>query len=301
MIRIPEIELCFSNACTANCFICSRTHGGYSDPFMSRQVFDTAKKHMHDIDFDILQTGGDGDAFLNPIYLDALRDLRREFPKEQIVLYSNFALLTPDITDILIGENLINDLFTRVDSVLPEIFKISTGLDMELVFSNIDYFLTKNKRITFQINYSNIKRYRENCRKELEKEPYQWSKYLDLSPDDEYEAVRKRFCKWDYQPRINTIRRTLWAERNDPEIKPEPNTPCQRTYCFQNVCYVWPTGNVGICGYDDGQDAMIIGNVLEESIASIWNGERRKKMIEHVTGRGIKGYPCINPKACLFY
>jgi hypothetical protein len=300
MTRIPEIELCFSNACTALCFICSRTHGGSSDPLMSRQVFDAAIKHMHNIDFDILQTGGDGDAFLNPIYLDALRELRREFPKVQIVLYSNFALLTPNVADVLIGENLINRLYTRVDSVLPDAFAISTGLDMELVFSNIDYFLSKNKNIVFQINYSNIKGYRDNCRRVLGKDPYQWIEALDWSPANEYEAVVNRFSRLG-SVKFSNIKRTLWAERNDPAINPEPDMPCQRTYCFNSVCYVWPTGNISICGYDDGQDAMIVGNVLEESIASIWNGERRKKMIEYVTGRGIKGYPCINPKACLFY
>jgi MoaA/NifB/PqqE/SkfB family radical SAM enzyme len=267
---------------------------------MSQQVFDAAIKHMREIDFDIVQTGGDGDAFLNPIYLDSLRRLRREFPKVRIDLYSNFALLTPDVADVLIEENIINRLYTRVDSVIDQAFAISTGLDMELVFSNIDYFLSKNKKIVFQINYSNIKGYRDNCRRVLGKEPYQWIEALDWVPSDEYEAVVRRFSNLG-EVRFSNIKRTLWAERNDPAIKPELDMPCQRTYCFHDVCYVWPTGNIGICGYDDGQDAMIVGNVLEESIASIWSGERRNKMIEHVTNRRIKGYPCINPKACLFY
>jgi hypothetical protein len=301
MTRIPEIELAFSNACTADCFVCSKTHGGTNEPFMSQAVFDAAVRQMHDIDFDTVQTGGDGDSFLNPIYLDALRTLRREFPGKRVVLYSNFALLTPEIADVLIGENLITDLFTRVDSVIGQAFTISTGLDMDAVFSNIDYFLSKNKAISFQINYSNIKKYRENCLSVLGKDPYQWDECLGWAPDDEWTAVCDRFTHGNYIPRINEIRRSLWAERNNPAIKPEPDMPCQRTHCFENVCYVWTDGDVGICGYDDGQDAMIVGNVLETPIAEIWTSDRRRKMIEHVTNRGIKGYPCINPRACLFY
>jgi hypothetical protein len=103
------------------------------------------------------------------------------------------------------------------------------------------------------------------------------------------------------QLRFSNIRRTLWAERNDPEIKRDDESPCERTYCFENVCYVWTDGDVGICGYDDGQDAMIVGNVLDKTISEIWAGRRRRNMIDAVKARKIKGYPCINPKACLFY
>ena len=300
MIRIPEIELAFSNACTADCFICSKMHGGDNDPFMSWEVFQAAKKQLHDIEFDTIQTGGDGDSFLNPIYIDALRELRHEFPGVKIVLYSNLAMLDKEYAKILINEDLIDRLFTRIDTVIPDVFRASTGLDMETVFLNIDYFLSNNKSIEFQINYSNIKGYRDICRQILGKEPYYWNDTLESAPDNEYEKVRSWFTMIG-KVTVENIKRSLWAERNDPAIKPEPYLPCKRTHCFENVCYIWTDGDVGICGYDDRQSDMIIGNILENTITEIWQSDRRRKMIEHVTGRGIKGYPCINPKACLFY
>lgn len=299
MVKIPEVELAFSNACTASCFICSRTHGGSNDPFMSWETFQRAKEQLHNVDFRILQTGGDGDSFLNPIYIDALRELRAEFPKIQIVLYSNFALLTPDIADTLIDENLINNLYTRIDSLNPIIFRAATRLDMDTVFRNIDYFIENNNNIKFQINYSNIKSYRERCREVLGKEPFYWNNILEGAPFNEHWDIVNRFKHKNVK--FEDIKRSLWAERNDPAIRPEPDLPCWRTYCFNSVCYVWTDGDVGICGYDDGQDAMIVGNIHESTIAEIWESDRRRQMVEHVTNRGIKEYPCINPKACLFY
>jgi hypothetical protein len=172
---------------------------------------------------------------------------------------------------------------------------------METVFRNIDYFLSNNYKIEFQINYSNIKTYKYACKLVLGKEPYYWNEGLDNAPEQELEQVCDRFTKGNYLPKINYIRHSLWAERGDPAIKSEPDIPCQRTHCFEDVCYIWTDGDVGICGYDDWQSDMIIGNILENTMTEIWQSDRRRKMIEHVAGRGIKGYPCINPKACLFY
>lgn len=297
MLRIPEIELAFSNACTAACYICSPTHGGLANPTMPLSVFDACVQHMKNINFDIVQTGGDGDSFLNPIFIDSLRTLRKEFPRAKIVLYSNFELLTPERADVIIGENLLTDIYTRIDSLVPAISKACTGLDSETVFSNIDYFLSKNRKISFQINYSNIKEYYNKCVSVLGTTPFFWKEKLCDAPDDEYVAIMRRFAN----SKFSRITHSLWAERHNPALKAEPDMACERTYCFDNTCYVWPDGRVGICGYDDGQDSMIVGNVMDESIEEIWTCESRMGMIEKVRNRGIKGYPCVNPKCCLFY
>jgi MoaA/NifB/PqqE/SkfB family radical SAM enzyme len=297
MLRIPEIELAFSNACIAACYICSPTHGGDNFPLMTQKIFDKCVSDLKNIQFDIIQTGGDGDSFLNPIFIDALRTLRREFPRVKIVLYSNFDLLTPERADIIISENLINELYTRIDTLDSGLFKVCTGLDQENVFSNIEYFISKNKKILFQINYSNIKDYFNKCKQVLGTTPFFWKEKLFDAPDDEYTAIMRKF----ENARFSKIKHSLWAERHNPEVKAEPDLPCGRTYCFDNTCYIWTDGDVGICAYDDGQDTMIVGNVMKESIDEIWTCESRMKMIEKVKNRGIKGYPCVNPKCCLFY
>lgn len=298
MTRIPEIELAFCNACTAECYICSKKYGGHNDPLMSWKVFKAAVDHMKEIDFDIIQTGGDGDSFLNNIYIDALRELRKNFPKKKIVLYSNFALFNSDYADVIIEEHLLDEVSARIDSLDPRIFLECTGLSQDTVFKNIDYFMGKKKGITFNINYAQIKRYKDACQNVLGVTPMHWRDALDYARENEYWDVKKRFEGADS---VNRIALSLWAERMNPAIKALPTEPCMRQYCFDSTIYIWTDGDVGICGYDDGQDTFIYGNIMMDSIKELWNGPNRQKCIARVKSREVKGYPCVNPKACLFY
>jgi len=298
LTRIPEIELAFCNACTADCYICSKKHGGHNEPLMSWKVFKVAVEHMKEIDFTIIQTGGDGDSFLNNIYIDALRELRKSFPKKKIVLYSNFALFNSDYADVIIEEHLLDEVSARIDSLDPRIFFECTGLAQDTVFKNIDYFMGKRRNITFNINYAQIKRYKDACREVLGVTPTHWREALDYAREDEYENVKKRF---EGANSVNRIKLSLWAERINPAIKPMPELKCERQYCFDSTMYIWTDGDVGICGYDDGQDTFIYGNIMKESIKDLWIGPDRQKCINRVKSREVTGYPCVNPKACLFY
>jgi hypothetical protein len=302
MIHIPEVELAFSNACTMQCYICSPVHGGKNDPFMSQLVFDTAIERLKEVQFNMLQTGGDGESLLNPIYIDSLRTIRNIFPHVNVVLYNNFSMMTKDIVDILVEEQLIDNLYTRIDSLQPALFRQCTSFDFDTVVANIDYFLSKNNQsknpITFQVNYSNIEGYFNKCRNVLGVDPIYWSPLLYDAPEDEFIQVQKRFKG---AQKFSRITQSLWAERHNPALKAEPDLQCGRTYCFDTVLYIWTDGDVGLCGYDDGQDALIYGNILKESIPELWNCDAKQKRIDMVKNREIKGYPCINPKCCLFY
>lgn len=295
---IPEVELAFSNSCTASCYICSPVHGGDNEPFMSQQVFNKCVERLKEISFQMLQTGGDGESLLNPIYLDSLRTLRRTFPDCTIVLYNNFSILEPAIADQLIQEHLIDRLFTRIDSLNPAIARTCSGLDFNIVAANIDYFCSKNKRIYFQINYSNIQGYYNKCRSVLGIEPVNWHPMLFDAPADEFEAIQKRFPK---ASKYDRIKQSLWAERHNPLLNSEPDMQCGREYCFDSTLYIWTDGDVGICGYDDGQDKLIYGNIMVNSIPELWYSPVKQRCIDTVHNRWLKEYPCINPKCCLFY
>jgi hypothetical protein len=299
--RILEIELAFSNACTASCFICSRAHGRGKWPFMSWDTFCKCIQQMGAIDFAVVQTGGDGDSFLNPIFIDALRVIRGVFPSVTVCLYSNFDLLTESIAEKLIQEQLITNLYTRIDSLDDKIFYASTGLSRKRIFENLSYFIAQNDNIEFVINYSCIPTYRTICNDVLGLSPQHWNPLLD-SAIDEYVPLKSYFESLPAKRsvKVNRIARTLWAERSNPRIQPNPKAPCERTHLFSEVAYVWPDGAVGICGYDDGQDSLIIGNIHKETLSQLWTGETRKKRIQQVLNREIITYPCINPKACLF-
>jgi len=295
---IDEVELAFSNLCTAGCYICSPVHGGHNEPLMTQQVFDKCVERLQDISFTILQTGGDGEALLNPIYLDSLRTLRGNFPECTIVLYNNFSILEPAVADQIINEHLIDKIYTRIDSLNPVLARTCSGLNFDVVSANIDYFLSKNKSIYFQINYSNIQDYYNKCRSVLNITPYFWKDVLFSAPADEFDVIQKRFPR---ASKFERIKQSMWAERHNPELKSEPDMKCGREYCFDSTLYIWTDGDVGICGYDDGQDKLIYGNIMNTPIPELWNSIVKQHTIDKVRNRTLKEYPCINPKCCLFY
>lgn len=302
--KIHEVEIAFSNACTADCAICSRTHGGINEPYMSREVFNKVWYDLLNIDVSIIQTGGDGDSFINPIYIDSLRRLKASFPTAKIVLYSNFALFDRGFANCIVSENLLDNVYTRIDTLNPPLFQEFTGLDFYQVKNNIKYFISINKKISFQINYSNIHSYKRKCKEILNIDrPIHWRDCFDSAPKDEYDDIMKFFN----MPRTSSmlsfsrITHSLWAERSSPAIVADTTMQCGRQYCFDQVMYIWPNGNVGICGYDDGQDTLIYGNVMNTPLIDLWNSPERQAAIEKVRTRAITTYPCINPRACLFY
>ncbi|MBT6051230.1 MAG: radical SAM protein [Candidatus Scalindua sp.] len=53
--------------------------------------------------------------------------------------------------------------------------------------------------------------------------------------------------------------------------------------------------------YADHQDEMTCGNIMDEHILDIFNGEKRRELIKRIENRDITDYPCTNPKCCGFH
>jgi len=305
--RIPEIELNFTNACTANCYLCAKAHGRGNLPFMCKEVFETIIEQLKDVDFDVIQTSGNGDCFLHPEFLHWLQALRSEFPSAKIVNYSSFALYTPAWTDAIFCGSLLNEQFTRIDSLNSKLFARSTGLNRQLVFSNLHYWISHNHTVQLTIGYSSIPEYYRKCRTVLDKPPFHgpFSEAEVAAIPDEYEAIREHFggIVTTKEVAFCRINQSLWAEREDPRTPSDPHTPCPKMTggILERVVWICPNGDVSVCGYDDAQDTFIAGNVLQEHLLAIWNGERRRDLLQGIRERRHKDYPCNNPRCCRLY
>jgi MoaA/NifB/PqqE/SkfB family radical SAM enzyme len=306
LVRIEEIELNFCNVCTGNCYLCAKAHGRGNVPMMSAEVFSRVVEQLQDIDFDTIQTSGNGDCFLNPHFMQFLRTLRSEFPDAKMVNYSNFALYTPERTDEVIGERLLDEQFTRIDSMDPDVFTRSAGFNAKTIFRNLTYFIRHNERITLSIGYSSIPQYYRKCRKLLGKLPAHGVFDLDEVEDmpDEYDAIT-RWCD-SLKPfvpiAVTRINQSLWAEREDPRTPLDPDSVCPKYQVglFDRICWICPNGTISVCGYDDEQSRFIAGNITEEPLAKIWTGTRRQEALQAIATREWKHYPC-NPRCCRQY
>jgi MoaA/NifB/PqqE/SkfB family radical SAM enzyme len=302
MIKLLEVEIDFSNVCTADCMICPSTllGSGINTPYMSENVF-TALIQQLQAYFkpQIIQTGGYGDALLNPNFIKFLRILRKAFPESRIVNYSNFLLFTPEYTKIIVDENLLDELFTRIDSLDKNIFEKSTKLKYETVFANLGYIIGYNDTIPFKIGYNSIPMYYRKCKAITGMYPYKSRFWVEeaLAMRDEYRAIQNYFGthKFVEYYRIN---QSLWAEFANPEL-PVFKRSCPKAVLHENVMYCWSNGDIGTCSYDIEHFKTTIGNILQENLKDIWQGEKRKVMKEDL--KLGNNEICKNPKCCKLY
>jgi hypothetical protein len=117
--------------------MCSEPHGCDNEKIMQPETFEILINQLKDVKFDIVQTSGDGETFLNPHYLDYVRRLKEEFPNVPRWIYNNCSMLTKERADIIIGENLFSRFNTRIDSMEKWIFEKSSALNQETVFKNL--------------------------------------------------------------------------------------------------------------------------------------------------------------------
>lgn len=295
-LKLTEVEFNFSNLCTHDCFICSKYHGCGNVSLMNPHVFYQLIEDLKDIDFNMVQTSGNGDAFLNEHFLEYLSVIRKTFPKVRICFYSNFSIFDQEKSDRIINENLINRVYVRIDSLDPNIANRVTGRPTHgQVLKNIEYFMSKNSKIEFEIMYSNIPGYYKRCWEVLGKRPIH-SPFSDSEINvipDEYAKIKKFFGNKPFYTRMG---HSLWAERIQAKVDLE--TQCPKLGLFENIIWLHPNGLVGVCGYDDQQSVFIGGNAMAKSISEIWMSKERRDIINMIRDKKYREYPCIDPKCC---
>ncbi len=303
---IHELELNFSNICGANCIMCSRPHGCDNEDIMQPKIFNILVDQLKDVKFDIIQTSGDGETFMNLHYINYIRTLKREFPNTPRWIYNNFSMLNNNIANIIVTEDLFNRVHTRVDSLHEWIFTKSSMLNMEIVLKNIKYFLSINHKIPFTILYNNIVDYYNRCKAVFGDRPIR-DRFNDIELSqikNEQNEIREYFINDMHNPELLSMARInhgLWGERYRDDIEHNPFYPCPKIKVIEQVCWIYPNGNIGMCCYEDRQtEGFSLGNIQNEHILDIFYGEKRRQAIENIKNNVYKDYPCNDPRLCGF-
>jgi hypothetical protein len=269
---------------------------------MEPDVFETLINQLKNIKVGIFQTSGNGEAFINPDYLNYVARLKKEFPDTPRWTYNNFSMWTPDKSDRVINENLFSKIHVRIDSLEKWIFERNSNLNQDSVFSNLKYFLANNSQIPITLMHNNVASYYKKCKKVLNNRPTR-----DYFTDEELLKVRaeeneivtyfKKFAKNPGLIGSMTIGHSLWGERTE-ENRAEGK--CPKVSVLKSNIWVCPDGSCSCCCYDDRQDAFIAGNIMEENLLDIFNGDKRKEFLKNIENGVYTEYPCICPKACSF-
>lgn len=130
---------------------------------------------------------------------------------------------------------------------------------------------------------------------------YYTDEELDTVPTDEEEKILHYFREYNNGSplSITNISHCLWGERlHAPK---DITAPCPKLDIIRNVVWICPDGKVQTCCYADRQDELTCGDIMEEHILDIYNGERRREIIRKIENREITDYPCTNPQCCGFH
>jgi hypothetical protein len=217
---------------------------------MGWDVFNALVEQMKDIEFEQIQTSGNGEAFLNPNYLDYISILRKEFPNHTMWTYNNFSQWTPERTRRIVDEGLFDRVHVRIDSLKKWIFEKASNLNQETVFNNLIYFLEYNKDIPVTILYNNVNDYYERCRRVLNKRPardYFTDDELSRIPDEEQAILDHFQALSDVPIDMCRIGHSLWGERTSCEKDGEAK--CPKFDIISSNIWVCPNGDTSVCCY----------------------------------------------------
>lgn len=298
---IPELEINFSNLCTASCLICSRPHGSHNKPVMEPRVFNELLSQLKDVDFRLAQTSGNGEACLCEHYLDYVSALKSAFPDKPRWTYNNFSQLNRERADRIVSEKLFDKVHVRIDSLIPWIFEKNSNLSQEAVFENFKYFLSINTEIPVVILYNHVPDYYTLCKKVIGKRPVRdffIDEELAQVPHEE-EAILAYFRQFTKGPLASfTMTHSLWGER--VHAPKDTRAACPKINIINAAIWVCPDGQTMACCYSDRQNEMPCGNIMEEHILDIFYGAKRAEWIRKIKAREITDWPCVNPLCCAF-
>lgn len=303
---IEVCELHFSNKCTANCVVCSKAHGGENLHFMLEPVLHHAIRRIKELPNNPkIELGGDGDALLHWLFAPSLDLLKKELPNCKKELFTNGFLLTANWANRIISDKLIDRIEIRIDSLKPHIYEAATGLPLKAVMANIVQFAAMNARagnpVEFGVLHLPLYKYPHFCRTVLGKEPtYFPARVPEDELEDEWPAIKNWADQLGIGNRVTGI--SLWAERTDcaGSISAKcPRLPENYPGDMGRQIYIYPNGNIGLCGYDDGQDTFILGNVVDTGLEEALYGEKAKSWMNSI--RHARPYPCIDPRACVMW
>lgn len=181
-----------------------------------------------------------------------------------ISMHTNALLLTSDMSKRIVDSGITNISFSLDAATDLTYNKIRKGSDYKKVLENIDNFLKIKGKKEFPLTRVSLTRNKINC-DEIEMFNNLWKDKVD-------EVSTSLFYNpFVGSPDFDKIEKEYRIESRPPESCYQP---FQRLFVFNN-------GNVAPCCSMSGGN-LVVGNVYNNSIRDIWNGEKIRRIREMV-------------------
>ncbi len=268
-----QIGLSLSVLCPSQCVYCPerapRMRPKTMPMALVEKILDEALKRRFKGIFSISENG---EALTHPAFLDILKTIRVTFPGNPIVLFSNMVLITNEVAQRIIDQD-IDFLHFNIDGASAETYNyIKRNGRFDSVVRNARGFLKirneVNARCRVGIGYVSAR----NFAWDIEGRP-------DAFPDD-YTAVEALMA-----PLLragDTIAREEYQLQKFSTLLGRRKTePCEAYHAVLNNLLVAPDGNAYLCCADFGVTSSL-GNLHDRNISEIWSSPLRHDVLRHI-------------------
>jgi radical SAM protein with 4Fe4S-binding SPASM domain len=313
---LESVNLALSNLCGADCIFCPKSPKKLPSNLKIMPI-ETAKKIIDEIAkkdsatqfVKKLEVGENGDALINPNFLEILRYSKLKNPKLFTNIYTNFQNFKPDISEVVVREKLLDGIVVSIDGHDSESYYKMKKLDLSNTLENIKAFVEARKKhdatIPLNVNSITYAQYVSNLYKKYGSAPLKSDKKVNSDDQfDDFKLIKSRLrkildLKLDSHRRATII---LWAERETVMANQKTSKrkiDCPKIKQIASQCYIAPNGDWYACCLNELQN-KVFGNINEKTLNQIFFSKERQNFLRLLSNRKFSeiGYPCNMVETC---
>ena len=249
-----------------------------------------------------------GDAFLNPNFIDIVRTIKRIAPWIAVTISANFQHFTKDKAEILLGEKLIDAFHCSIDASTEANSIAVGGLGIDRLRRNIEDFLTVRRDVKsctpLTVSVLTLETYVSTVNETLGLTPAKFEGDLSDYSRNEYPRLRDAWSRF-LDPEIDTILECptigFWAERGqiDTNSIDYASCSCPLMDRVRHEAFIAPDGRWYACCLDD-MNFHVMGNVALQLLDSVFESPVRKTFIAGLENKAFArlGGPCATVNCC---
>lgn len=239
-----------TNICNARCTICATPAMKRPREIMSRELFQKIVGECGQRGARKILPFLHGESLLVPGVVDYFRDCRRLAPQTHVNLTTNGSKLTPELTETLLGEELIDSLIVSIDGGDRETFEgIRLGLKYDEIRENVLRLIRRRNQLGLRRPFVTISM---------------------VTVQENKHTRRKLKEAWREADEVRFSVYFNWAGKldNDGRTVNKINY-CERLYHYITIL---ADGRVAMCCFDSEAEYPV-GDLQGQSIHEVWHSE----------------------------
>ena len=268
-----QLSLSLSLLCTSDCIYCA-----------ARGLNIAARVMPYDLVMKILdeaQAAGfkgpislseNGEALVHPRFMDILRETRKRFPGNEIILFTNMVLLDEGKARAILGQGV--DLIRfNLDGASEAAYEyVKRNGKYQVVRQNIETLFRVREELKspcrIGVGFVTAKSFSEDIEGKS-----------GVFADDALEILE--FFKPLLRPGDEIGADPVTLEKYQFAIQRPKREPCDLFRRILDEMLVAPNGQVYVCCADYGVTSSL-GNLTTQTIGGVWSGELRKTQLRHI-------------------